>query len=493
MSLRKNIKIWWLVCGAVGLFLLLIVACNVGVMWNAKGRTFEDISNAPTTLSALVLGTSPITPRGIHNGSFDNRIKAASELYKAGKVKKLIVSGGDYKAIEKYGCDEPKAMRNSLIANGVKPEDIFMDYEGTTTLRSLAKLKSYYGYSDTITIISQGYHNQRALAMADRLGLPAVAFDADVPPSRLYKVKNYARESLARVKMLYSLFLLSPPSALSFSSDDMDEFDNFITQDKIYLSSGTRCQILEKVLEDYPMAKQPEMLELKNLLCHYINKNNESLSYLKGIYEDSTLNLLLTQEQKMIDALINSKLNFLSYHWDKGNGVRDASHEGYFEVIFELMNLVNGSLEALCSTDLTQDEVSFRIDDKAFKKSYKEMRENVCGCNQLPFEIEPQDLNIKNKAREALDKEMMIWQEWMDLRDKISQLLPHQQRSKYQESSNNIRIHQYMQLKNEYMGYGYYGDEVEKNLITSNTIPEKLLNLSCYTESWNRFYKRNYQ
>ena len=74
----------------------------------------------------------------------------------------------------------------------------------------------------------ESYHNQRALAMADRLGLPVIAFDADVPPSRFYKVKNYARESLARVKMLYSLFFLPPPSALSFSSKDKDEFEEFI-------------------------------------------------------------------------------------------------------------------------------------------------------------------------------------------------------------------------------------------------------------------------
>ena len=52
----------------------------------------------------------------------------------------------------------------------------------------------------------ESYHNQRALAMADRLGLPAIAFDAEVPPSRFYKVKNYDRESLARVKMLSPSF-----------------------------------------------------------------------------------------------------------------------------------------------------------------------------------------------------------------------------------------------------------------------------------------------
>ncbi|MCH5245095.1 MAG: YdcF family protein [Muribaculaceae bacterium] len=224
----KYKKCLWLSCGVVGLILLLIISCNVWVVWNAKGRTYNGISETHTTSLGLVLGTSPITPRGIHNGSFDNRIKAASELYMAGKVKKLIVSGGDYTATERFGCDEPKSMRDSLISNGVNPEDIFMDYEGTTTIRSLAKLKYYYGYSDTITIISQGYHNQRALAMADRLELPAIAFDADVPPNRFYKVKNYIRESLARVKMLYSLYLLDPPSALSFSSDDKEEFVEFM-------------------------------------------------------------------------------------------------------------------------------------------------------------------------------------------------------------------------------------------------------------------------
>lgn len=227
---KKCKQLCWILGGAIFLILLLIISCNVGVIWNVRGRTFDDVSKIPTNHSAIVLGTSPITPRGIHNGSFDNRIKAASELYKAGKVKKLIVSGGDYTATERFGCDEPKAMRDSLISKGVNREDIFMDYEGTTTIRSLAKLKNYYFYSDTITIISQGYHNQRALAMADRLGLPAIALDADVPPSRFYKVKNYARESLARVKILYSLFLLPPPSALSFSSDDKEEFKEFIKQ-----------------------------------------------------------------------------------------------------------------------------------------------------------------------------------------------------------------------------------------------------------------------
>ena len=216
----------------VGVFiLLLIIICNAFVIWNANGRTYDNPNEIPSHQLGLLLGTSPITPKGIHNGSFDNRIKAATELYKAGKIKKLIVSGGDYSQTEKYGCDEPKAMRDSLISNGVNPEDIFMDYEGLTTIKSLAKLKKYYSYPDTITIISQGYHNQRAIAMADKLGLPAVAYSAEVPPSRFYKIKNYGREALARVKMLYTLYILSHPTSDSFNSNDKEEFNEFIELD----------------------------------------------------------------------------------------------------------------------------------------------------------------------------------------------------------------------------------------------------------------------
>ena len=213
----------------VGIFiLLLLVICNSFVFWNANGRIYDNPNEIQSNHLGILLGTSPITPTGIHNGSFDNRIKAATELYKTGKIKKLIVSGGNYTQTEKYGCDEPKAMRDSLIANGVNPDDIFMDYEGLTTIKSLAKLKKYYSYPDTITIISQGYHNQRAITMADKLGLPSVAYSAEVPPSRFYKIKNYGREALARVKMMGSLYLFALPDSNSFSSNDKEEFKDFI-------------------------------------------------------------------------------------------------------------------------------------------------------------------------------------------------------------------------------------------------------------------------
>lgn len=224
-KLNKGLKI---ILGAGFLILFLIIICNVGVIWNSNNRIYDNPNEIPAHHLGLLLGTSPITTTGIHNRSFDNRIKAATELYKAGKIRKLIVSGGDYTSTEKYGCDEPKAMRDSLIANGVNPDDIFMDYEGLTTIKSLTKLRKYYSFSDTITIISQGYHNQRAIAMADKIGLPAVAFSAEVPPSRFYKIKNYGREALARVKMAGTLYLFPLPDSNSFHSNDKNQFKDFL-------------------------------------------------------------------------------------------------------------------------------------------------------------------------------------------------------------------------------------------------------------------------
>ncbi len=84
----------------------------------------------------LILGTSPVSIwTNRRNFYFDHRIKAGAELYKAGKVDWLVVSGGDYRNTEN-GYDEPMAMRDSLIKQGVDSARIVLDYDGTRTLNS---------------------------------------------------------------------------------------------------------------------------------------------------------------------------------------------------------------------------------------------------------------------------------------------------------------------------------------------------------------------
>ena len=179
---------------------IVIAVCNILVVNNAKGRTFDNLSDVPTREIGLLLGTSPITPDGAHNYYFDNRMKAAADLYHAGKIRRILVSGGDYTMTEKHGCDEPTAMRDSLVAHNVPDTCIIEHWKGWRTINSIEAVRNLYDF-DSITIISQKYHNERALYQADHFGINAVGYNAEPSPITSSRIRNTIREYLARVKM----------------------------------------------------------------------------------------------------------------------------------------------------------------------------------------------------------------------------------------------------------------------------------------------------
>ena len=189
------------------LICLVVAVCNTEVEQYAAGRTFDRAEEVPHNRVALLLGTSPIAPDGHHNHYFDTRIEAAERLFKASKIDSIIVSGGDYRGSEKHGCDEPAAMRDSLVNRGIPSSRIILDYGGTRTLKSIAKAKGVYGL-DSLTIISQKYHNERSLYLATHYGIEAVAFNATEPDFAQYRLKNHLRELLARVKLFLDLLII---------------------------------------------------------------------------------------------------------------------------------------------------------------------------------------------------------------------------------------------------------------------------------------------
>lgn len=182
----------------------IIMTCHVLVVNNAKGRTYDNLADIPQREIGLLLGTSPITPQGGHNFYFDNRIKAAADLYHSGKIKKILASGGDYSLTEKHGCDEPTAMRDSLVAYGVPDTCIIEHWQGWRTINSIEAVRDLYDF-DNITIISQKYHNERALYQADHLGITAIGYNAEPSPIRRNRIKNTIREYFARVKLFLDL------------------------------------------------------------------------------------------------------------------------------------------------------------------------------------------------------------------------------------------------------------------------------------------------
>ena len=183
---------------------VIMIICDQIVSHTANDKLYENIDSIPHRSVGLILGTSPIsTWNGRRNYYFDHRIKAGAELYKTGKVDWLVVSGGDYRNTEN-GYDEPVAMRDSLIKQGVDSARIILDYDGTRTLNSLAKIRDIYR-QDSIIIISQKYHNERALYQAKHLGFDAIAYNAHTPGSRTSWWRNRGREVLARVKLFMDI------------------------------------------------------------------------------------------------------------------------------------------------------------------------------------------------------------------------------------------------------------------------------------------------
>lgn len=194
MNISRN-RLFKTFIALVGIMILAIGGCYALVTVNAKGRIYDIAEDVAYCRYGLLLGTSPVTPQGEHNYYFDARIDAAAQLFNNKKISLIIASGGNYAD----GCNELTAMRDSLIRKGVPADAIILDYQGTRTINSIVRAKEL---TDSVTFISQKYHNERALYLADHYGLNAIAYNAETPESIRKQVRNILRELLARIKML---------------------------------------------------------------------------------------------------------------------------------------------------------------------------------------------------------------------------------------------------------------------------------------------------
>ena len=195
--------------GAAGGFavvcLALMLVCNRMVVKNAEGKVFSDIDSIKYNKVGVLLGTTPQARIGrIKNYFFIYRIDAAEQLYKAGKIDQILISG-DENSLD--GVNETECMRDSLVARGVPTNAIILDGKGYRTICSVVNANKVYGLK-SFTIISQKFHNERAIYQAEHLGLDVEniqAYNAKDPKSRrAYFVT--IREYFARVKMFWDLF-----------------------------------------------------------------------------------------------------------------------------------------------------------------------------------------------------------------------------------------------------------------------------------------------
>jgi SanA protein len=176
--------------------LLSLHAAHNWVKHTTQNQVYTTIDKIPANEVGIVLGTSKEASYGT-NLYFKYRMEAAAELYHAGKIKHILVSGDN--GTKAY--DEPTDMLNYLMALGVPEKDITRDYAGFRTYDSIVRCSKIFGQSK-VTIISQGFHNQRALFIANNRGMDAVAFNA-----RDVHANTPAREYLARIVACIDVYI----------------------------------------------------------------------------------------------------------------------------------------------------------------------------------------------------------------------------------------------------------------------------------------------
>ena len=140
--------------------LALMLICNQIVVNNAEGKTSSEIDSIKYNKVGLLLGTPPkarITK--VKNYFFIYRLDAAEELYRVGKIEKILISG-DENSLD--GVNEPECMKDSLVARGVPASVIILDGKGYRTINSIVNANKVFGLK-SFTIISQEFHNERAL------------------------------------------------------------------------------------------------------------------------------------------------------------------------------------------------------------------------------------------------------------------------------------------------------------------------------------------
>jgi SanA protein len=197
---RKKILKW--ITGIFAGCLLIILVCNFWVIKSTRSQIFNDVSKIENRTVGLLLGTSKLNRYGKPNLYFKYRIAAAASLYKAGKIKHIIVSGDN----SKTEYDETTDMHDALVDAGIPDSCITLDYAGFRTLDSVVRCLKIFGQNDVI-IISQEFHNERALFIANYYKMNALAFSAEEVPAS-YSLRTTAREYFAKCKAVLDLYVL---------------------------------------------------------------------------------------------------------------------------------------------------------------------------------------------------------------------------------------------------------------------------------------------
>ena len=164
---------------------LAIAVINKYVHSQTGGRIQKSMTEIPPEEPkriAIVFGAR-VWDNGVPSNSLSDRVLTAVELYRAGRVKKLLMSGD--RQGENY--DEPAAMKKQALELGIAESDIVLDNDGKRTFDTCYRAREIFGVQKAI-LVTQDYHQPRALYLCNSLGIDSIGITAN---RRIYDREKY--------------------------------------------------------------------------------------------------------------------------------------------------------------------------------------------------------------------------------------------------------------------------------------------------------------
>lgn len=195
------------VTGLVAVLCLVVVGSNAYILLSTSGEATSDVADVPPAEIAIVPGAL-VNHNGHMSGMLADRVKEAYLLWRAGTVKKILVSGDHHT----WAYDEPDTMRKALVRDGVAPEDVFEDHAGFDTWATMVRARQIFNVRNAV-VVTQGFHMPRALYLAEAAGIHVTGLLADQHHWGYQGEKSSIREVFARVKAIWDTTVDTPAMA----------------------------------------------------------------------------------------------------------------------------------------------------------------------------------------------------------------------------------------------------------------------------------------
>ena len=194
----------------------LLRAAVLGCVLVLLPATWMNVTASPRVRSAAEVPTAPVAVvfgAGLWDGEpspyLAHRLDAAAQLYRAGRVRAVLVTGDN----SRRDYDEPNAMRNYLVRHGVPGSQVVNDYAGFDTWDSCARARRIFGVQRAV-LISQGFHIRRALVLCEAAGVDAHGVAASSDRRDITWYYGGVREILAAGKAAWDVAVRPDPRFL---------------------------------------------------------------------------------------------------------------------------------------------------------------------------------------------------------------------------------------------------------------------------------------